>query len=183
MTTTVKESDCVLCCVVLYVVPVLVILMVRCSSLDRCFPALLKTLRSQRVVYVCCGEDHTAALTKVDLHHVCVGFLLFINSFLSFMFFNFHSFTCRSNSTLNSVKLITCCMSVLLKIVYFSERNVLCSNIVIVRLERWVTPLTVMSVVLISLHTCVVLCYCVGGRCVHIWSWRLRSAGTQQHKS
>ncbi|XP_051503790.1 probable E3 ubiquitin-protein ligase HERC4 isoform X3 [Myxocyprinus asiaticus] len=31
---------------------------------DRYFPALLKTLRSQRVVYVCCGEDHTAALTK-----------------------------------------------------------------------------------------------------------------------
>ncbi|XP_065152323.1 probable E3 ubiquitin-protein ligase HERC4 isoform X1 [Paramisgurnus dabryanus] len=31
---------------------------------DRCFPALLKTLRSQRVVYICCGEDHTAALTK-----------------------------------------------------------------------------------------------------------------------
>uniref|UniRef100_A0A672L5V2 HECT and RLD domain containing E3 ubiquitin protein ligase 4 n=1 Tax=Sinocyclocheilus grahami TaxID=75366 RepID=A0A672L5V2_SINGR len=34
-----------------------------CSS-DRHFPALLKTLRSQRVVYICCGEDHTAALTK-----------------------------------------------------------------------------------------------------------------------
>ncbi|XP_063047735.1 probable E3 ubiquitin-protein ligase HERC4 isoform X1 [Engraulis encrasicolus] len=31
---------------------------------DRYFPALLKTLRSQKVVYVCCGEDHTAALTK-----------------------------------------------------------------------------------------------------------------------
>uniref|UniRef100_A0A671LU18 Probable E3 ubiquitin-protein ligase HERC4 n=1 Tax=Sinocyclocheilus anshuiensis TaxID=1608454 RepID=A0A671LU18_9TELE len=31
---------------------------------DRYFPALLKTLRSQRVVYVCCGEDHTAVLTK-----------------------------------------------------------------------------------------------------------------------
>ncbi|XP_051945513.1 probable E3 ubiquitin-protein ligase HERC4 isoform X2 [Xyrauchen texanus] len=31
---------------------------------DRYFPALLKTLRSQRVVYICCGEDHTAALTK-----------------------------------------------------------------------------------------------------------------------
>uniref|UniRef100_A0A4W4EVY6 HECT domain-containing protein n=2 Tax=Electrophorus electricus TaxID=8005 RepID=A0A4W4EVY6_ELEEL len=31
---------------------------------DRCFPSLLKTLRSQKVVYICCGEDHTAALTK-----------------------------------------------------------------------------------------------------------------------
>uniref|UniRef100_W5K813 HECT and RLD domain containing E3 ubiquitin protein ligase 4 n=2 Tax=Astyanax mexicanus TaxID=7994 RepID=W5K813_ASTMX len=31
---------------------------------DRCAPCLLKTLRSQRVVYICCGEDHTAALTK-----------------------------------------------------------------------------------------------------------------------
>ncbi|TRY65653.1 hypothetical protein DNTS_009883 [Danionella cerebrum] len=31
---------------------------------DRHFPALLKTLRSQQVVYVCCGENHTAALTK-----------------------------------------------------------------------------------------------------------------------
>lgn len=32
---------------------------------DRWFPALLKSLRSQRVIYVSCGEDHTAALTKV----------------------------------------------------------------------------------------------------------------------
>lgn len=31
---------------------------------DRHFPALLKSLRSQRVVYICCGEDHTAVLTK-----------------------------------------------------------------------------------------------------------------------
>uniref|UniRef100_A0A8C6S832 HECT and RLD domain containing E3 ubiquitin protein ligase 4 n=1 Tax=Neogobius melanostomus TaxID=47308 RepID=A0A8C6S832_9GOBI len=31
---------------------------------DRYFPALLKSLRSQRVVYICCGEDHTAVLTK-----------------------------------------------------------------------------------------------------------------------
>ncbi|XP_034463858.1 probable E3 ubiquitin-protein ligase HERC4 isoform X2 [Hippoglossus hippoglossus] len=31
---------------------------------DRCFPALLKSLRSQRVIYISCGEDHTAALTK-----------------------------------------------------------------------------------------------------------------------
>lgn len=31
---------------------------------DRCFPTLLKSLRSQRVIYVACGEDHTAALTK-----------------------------------------------------------------------------------------------------------------------
>lgn len=31
---------------------------------DRCAPCLLRTLRSQRVVYICCGEDHTAALTK-----------------------------------------------------------------------------------------------------------------------
>ncbi|XP_048125460.1 probable E3 ubiquitin-protein ligase HERC4 isoform X4 [Alosa alosa] len=34
------------------------------DSNDRYFPVLLKTLRSQRVVYICCGEDHTAALTK-----------------------------------------------------------------------------------------------------------------------
>uniref|UniRef100_A0A671XN65 HECT and RLD domain containing E3 ubiquitin protein ligase 4 n=1 Tax=Sparus aurata TaxID=8175 RepID=A0A671XN65_SPAAU len=32
---------------------------------DRCFPALLKSLRSQRVIYISCGEDHTAALTKL----------------------------------------------------------------------------------------------------------------------
>ncbi|XP_043912312.1 probable E3 ubiquitin-protein ligase HERC4 isoform X2 [Protopterus annectens] len=31
---------------------------------DRYVPALLKSLRSQKVVYICCGEDHTAALTK-----------------------------------------------------------------------------------------------------------------------
>ncbi|XP_055454886.1 probable E3 ubiquitin-protein ligase HERC4 isoform X5 [Psammomys obesus] len=31
---------------------------------DRYVPNLLKSLRSQKVVYICCGEDHTAALTK-----------------------------------------------------------------------------------------------------------------------
>uniref|UniRef100_A0A8C7RGK9 HECT and RLD domain containing E3 ubiquitin protein ligase 4 n=1 Tax=Oncorhynchus mykiss TaxID=8022 RepID=A0A8C7RGK9_ONCMY len=31
---------------------------------DRYYPAQLKSLRSQRVIYICCGEDHTAALTK-----------------------------------------------------------------------------------------------------------------------
>ncbi|XP_037533808.1 probable E3 ubiquitin-protein ligase HERC4 [Nematolebias whitei] len=31
---------------------------------DRCHPVLLKSLRSQKVIYVSCGEDHTAALTK-----------------------------------------------------------------------------------------------------------------------
>uniref|UniRef100_A0A674ASE5 HECT and RLD domain containing E3 ubiquitin protein ligase 4 n=1 Tax=Salmo trutta TaxID=8032 RepID=A0A674ASE5_SALTR len=31
---------------------------------DRYYPALLKSLRSQRVIYICCGEDHTATLTK-----------------------------------------------------------------------------------------------------------------------
>uniref|UniRef100_A0A3B5B6K7 HECT and RLD domain containing E3 ubiquitin protein ligase 4 n=1 Tax=Stegastes partitus TaxID=144197 RepID=A0A3B5B6K7_9TELE len=35
------------------------------DSNDRCFPALLKSLRSQRVIYISCGEDHTAALTKL----------------------------------------------------------------------------------------------------------------------
>ncbi|XP_031140033.1 probable E3 ubiquitin-protein ligase HERC4 isoform X4 [Sander lucioperca] len=34
------------------------------DSNDRSFPALLKSLRSQRVIYISCGEDHTAALTK-----------------------------------------------------------------------------------------------------------------------
>lgn len=36
------------------------------SFSDRSFPALLKSLRSQRVIYVSCGEDHTAALTKLS---------------------------------------------------------------------------------------------------------------------
>uniref|UniRef100_A0A672GLK2 HECT domain-containing protein n=1 Tax=Salarias fasciatus TaxID=181472 RepID=A0A672GLK2_SALFA len=31
---------------------------------DRCYPSLLKSLRSQKVIYISCGEDHTAALTK-----------------------------------------------------------------------------------------------------------------------
>ncbi|NXY05947.1 HERC4 ligase, partial [Pteruthius melanotis] len=31
---------------------------------DRYVPTLLKSLRSQKVVHICCGEDHTAALTK-----------------------------------------------------------------------------------------------------------------------
>lgn len=33
---------------------------------DHWFPALLKSLRSQRVIFVSCGEDHTAALTKLS---------------------------------------------------------------------------------------------------------------------
>ncbi|XP_038599484.1 probable E3 ubiquitin-protein ligase HERC4 isoform X2 [Tachyglossus aculeatus] len=31
---------------------------------DKYVPNLLKSLRSQKIVYICCGEDHTAALTK-----------------------------------------------------------------------------------------------------------------------
>ncbi|XP_025061346.1 probable E3 ubiquitin-protein ligase HERC4 isoform X3 [Alligator sinensis] len=31
---------------------------------DRYVPTLLKSLRSQKIVHICCGEDHTAALTK-----------------------------------------------------------------------------------------------------------------------
>ncbi|XP_036192777.1 probable E3 ubiquitin-protein ligase HERC4 isoform X7 [Myotis myotis] len=31
---------------------------------DRYVPNLLKSLRTQKIVYICCGEDHTAALTK-----------------------------------------------------------------------------------------------------------------------
>lgn len=31
---------------------------------DRYAPVLLKSLRSQKIVHMCCGEDHTAALTK-----------------------------------------------------------------------------------------------------------------------
>ncbi|XP_058527672.1 probable E3 ubiquitin-protein ligase HERC4 isoform X5 [Ochotona princeps] len=31
---------------------------------DRYVPNLLKSLRSQKIVYICCGEDHTATLTK-----------------------------------------------------------------------------------------------------------------------
>uniref|UniRef100_A0A7N6A5V6 HECT domain-containing protein n=1 Tax=Anabas testudineus TaxID=64144 RepID=A0A7N6A5V6_ANATE len=34
---------------------------------DRHFPTLLKSLRSQRVIYISCGEDHTAALTKLSV--------------------------------------------------------------------------------------------------------------------
>ncbi|KAH1167355.1 hypothetical protein KIL84_002838 [Mauremys mutica] len=31
---------------------------------DRYVPNLLKSLRSQKIIHICCGEDHTAALTK-----------------------------------------------------------------------------------------------------------------------
>ncbi|XP_066456781.1 probable E3 ubiquitin-protein ligase HERC4 isoform X2 [Eleutherodactylus coqui] len=34
------------------------------DELDRFCPCLLKSLRSQKIVHICCGEDHTAALTK-----------------------------------------------------------------------------------------------------------------------
>lgn len=33
---------------------------------DRYVPNLLKSLRSHKIVYISCGEDHTAALTKVQ---------------------------------------------------------------------------------------------------------------------
>nr|XP_033798714.1 probable E3 ubiquitin-protein ligase HERC4 isoform X2 [Geotrypetes seraphini] len=31
---------------------------------DKYYPVLLKSLRSQKIIHICCGEDHTAALTK-----------------------------------------------------------------------------------------------------------------------
>ncbi|XP_078269385.1 putative E3 ubiquitin-protein ligase HERC4 isoform X2 [Rhinoraja longicauda] len=34
------------------------------DEIDRYVPALLKSLRTQKIVYICCGEDHTATLTK-----------------------------------------------------------------------------------------------------------------------
>uniref|UniRef100_UPI00358F9D47 probable E3 ubiquitin-protein ligase HERC4 n=1 Tax=Myxine glutinosa TaxID=7769 RepID=UPI00358F9D47 len=34
------------------------------DEIDRFYPVLLKSLRTQKVVHVCCGEDHTTALTK-----------------------------------------------------------------------------------------------------------------------
>ncbi|XP_072095264.1 probable E3 ubiquitin-protein ligase HERC4 isoform X2 [Mobula birostris] len=34
------------------------------DEIDRYVPARLKSLRTQKIVYICCGEDHTAALTK-----------------------------------------------------------------------------------------------------------------------
>uniref|UniRef100_A0A452RZU1 Probable E3 ubiquitin-protein ligase HERC4 n=1 Tax=Ursus americanus TaxID=9643 RepID=A0A452RZU1_URSAM len=34
---------------------------------DRYVPNLLKSLRTQKIVYICCGEDHTAALTKPNV--------------------------------------------------------------------------------------------------------------------
>ncbi|XP_055503151.1 probable E3 ubiquitin-protein ligase HERC4 isoform X2 [Leucoraja erinacea] len=34
------------------------------DEIDRHVPALLKSLRTQKIVYICCGEDHTATLTK-----------------------------------------------------------------------------------------------------------------------
>lgn len=49
-------------------------LIVRRSFSDRFFPALLKSLRSQRVIYISCGEDHTAALTKVS--YILFGYLI-----------------------------------------------------------------------------------------------------------
>ena len=45
------------------------------SFTDRFFPTLVKTLRSQAVSYVCCGEDHTVALTKVSGNNMVVVFV------------------------------------------------------------------------------------------------------------
>lgn len=44
---------------------------------DRYVPTLLKSLRTQKVVHICCGEDHTAALTKVQYLKICLCFDMF----------------------------------------------------------------------------------------------------------
>lgn len=44
---------------------------------DRYVPTLLKSLRTQKVVHICCGEDHTAALTKVQYLKICLCFDFF----------------------------------------------------------------------------------------------------------
>lgn len=38
-----------------------------CFILDRESPCHVKLLRTQKVVYISCGEEHTAVLTKVRL--------------------------------------------------------------------------------------------------------------------
>lgn len=45
---------------------------------DRYVPTLLKSLRSQKVVHICCGEDHTAALTKVQNFKICIYAPIFL---------------------------------------------------------------------------------------------------------
>uniref|UniRef100_A0A452RYS9 Probable E3 ubiquitin-protein ligase HERC4 n=1 Tax=Ursus americanus TaxID=9643 RepID=A0A452RYS9_URSAM len=47
---------------------------------DRYVPNLLKSLRTQKIVYICCGEDHTAALTKV-LYSYKTSLLLLMSTF------------------------------------------------------------------------------------------------------
>lgn len=44
--------------------------------LDRYVPNLLKSLRSQKIVYISCGEDHTAVLTKVC--SICLWFQIWL---------------------------------------------------------------------------------------------------------
>ncbi|XP_054060634.1 probable E3 ubiquitin-protein ligase HERC4 isoform X2 [Rissa tridactyla] len=46
---------------------------------DRYVPTLLKSLRTQKVVHICCGEDHTAALTKHGVPPV--GDMKFLKNF------------------------------------------------------------------------------------------------------
>lgn len=47
---------------------------------DRAVPCHIKFLRSQKVVYISCGEEHTAALTKVQLPSVSLRSLGFKRS-------------------------------------------------------------------------------------------------------
>lgn len=45
-----------------------------CLLLDRAVPCHIKFLRSQKVVHISCGDEHTAALTKVWIR---IGFRVF----------------------------------------------------------------------------------------------------------
>lgn len=57
-------------CVLIFIVKISDLSLLNLS--DRYVPTLLKSLRSQKVVHICCGEDHTAALTKVQNLKICL---------------------------------------------------------------------------------------------------------------
>lgn len=43
------------------------------SNVDRESPCHVKLLRAQNVVYISCGNEHTAVLTKVKEHLACLS--------------------------------------------------------------------------------------------------------------
>lgn len=102
-----------------------------CILSDRAVPCHIKFLRSQKVVHISCGDEHTAALTKVQIR---IHFRMF-NDFRSqmFWFILYWRIVCSHWTWVNTV---FCCRS---------YRMEVCLHLVTARGGNWVTAPPAMS--------------------------------------